>query len=200
MQYCFLFFSSYFWLCWVFNAAHGLFVAVSVFYVLVFWLACGILASQPGREPAPTCIGRRSLNPWTTREVLSKLFFKEIKKFRREKNTLLYVFICLLFLALFFPLCIFIFPWYHFLSPWRTFLAFLLVWIFYCRVPLAFVYLKMSLFHFHFFSVFFWNNHRFTGCSKNIYTRQSLESSSKIYIQFLMLCIWIHLELEVHVS
>ena len=91
MQYCFLFFSSYFWLCWVFNAAHGLFVAVSVFYVLVFWLACGILASQPGREPAPTCIGRRSLNPWTTREVLSKLFFKEIKKFRREKNTLLYV-------------------------------------------------------------------------------------------------------------
>lgn len=114
----------------------------------------------------------------------------------KEKNTLLYVFICLLFLALFLPFCIFIFPWFYFLSPWRTFLAFLLVWIFYCRVLLAFVYLKMSLFHFQFFSVFFWNNHRITRSSKYIYTRQSLESSSKIYIQFLMLCMWIHLELE----
>ena len=29
----------------------------------------GILAPQPGIEPATCCIGRQSLNQWTTREV-----------------------------------------------------------------------------------------------------------------------------------
>ena len=112
------------------------------------------------------------------------LFKKKKLRNSKEKNTLLYMFICLLFLALFLPFCIFIFPWFYFLSPWRTFLAFLLVWIFYCRVLLAFVYLKMSLFHFHFFSVFFWNNHRFTRSSKKYIQGSPLNPPPKFTFSF----------------
>ena len=54
-----------------------------LFYVLVFWpQGMWILAPQPRIKPAPSANGRRSLNPWITREVKSKPnFFSLFPKF-----------------------------------------------------------------------------------------------------------------------
>ena len=37
-------------------------------------VACGILVPQPGIEHAPPCIGRWSLNYWTTKDVPIRSF------------------------------------------------------------------------------------------------------------------------------
>ena len=39
--------------------------------------ACGILASPSRITPSPPCVGRRSLNHWTTREVPQVLLWKK---------------------------------------------------------------------------------------------------------------------------
>ena len=42
----------------------------STFFFLPHHVACGILVPQPGIEPGPPALEDRSLNHWTTREVL----------------------------------------------------------------------------------------------------------------------------------
>ena len=49
------------------------FIACTLFLFIYFWpchVACGILVPRPGIEPTPPALGARSLNPWTTGEVL----------------------------------------------------------------------------------------------------------------------------------
>ena len=43
-------------------------------FFLILCVARGILVPQPGIEPMPRAVGARSLNHWTTREVLLRLF------------------------------------------------------------------------------------------------------------------------------
>ena len=86
--------------------------AVIYLFVYLFWLplmACGILVSWPGIEPAPPAVEVWSLNHWTSREVqinyyffkfnsfLSFFFFFSIKaKFLGiSKNTIIWVSFCL---------------------------------------------------------------------------------------------------------
>ena len=67
------FLSFFFFLLWtIFKFLFiNLFQCCSCFmFYFSGYKACGILASWPGIEPTPPCIGRWSLNHWTTREIL----------------------------------------------------------------------------------------------------------------------------------
>ena len=54
----------------------------------MFWFfghkACGILAPRPGIKPA-LCIGRRSLNNWTAREVPKFTYFQDEATSKKER-------------------------------------------------------------------------------------------------------------------
>ena len=54
------------------------FVTVLLLFLCFGVEACGILSPRSGVEPTPLCIGRQSLNHWTTREVPKKVFLKLI--------------------------------------------------------------------------------------------------------------------------
>ena len=63
------FFKVFYWICY-----H----IASIFYVLVFWGMCNLSSLTWDRTHTP-CIGRQSLNHWTTRQVpslFSPLFLK----------------------------------------------------------------------------------------------------------------------------
>ena len=62
LQYCFCFMFQF----WVF------------FFSFFCCEACGILAPWAGIKPIPLCVGRRSLNHWTTEEVPDSQFSRSV--------------------------------------------------------------------------------------------------------------------------
>ena len=71
---CLVFF--FFWIWTIFKVFIGFVIILLLFYVLVFWPRGMWDLSFLTRDQTPTsCIGRPSLNCWTTREVPEKLRF-----------------------------------------------------------------------------------------------------------------------------
>ena len=77
---CIYFFLIFFFLMWtIFKVFIELVILLLLFYALVFWLRGTWDLSSPTRDGTRTaCIGRRSLNHWTTREVPWPPSFKRI--------------------------------------------------------------------------------------------------------------------------
>ena len=96
--HCFICFSAhclfsflrlFFFLMWtIFKVFIAFITILLLFYVLIFWLRGMWDLNPPTRDRTRThCIGRRSPNHWTAREVPSSLFKKKKKYVWRYKYT-----------------------------------------------------------------------------------------------------------------